>query len=87
MGGEGAEVAAPFLRFPEQTRDAIQLAVRLHQEAYSPPGATPGMERKGGGGSLAGRLNGLDGLVKRAVLTTVRGVWVVGRGGRILGAC
>ncbi|GAQ88921.1 hypothetical protein KFL_004700030 [Klebsormidium nitens] len=71
QGGPGAEVQAAFLTAPEEVRDAIQLAVKCHREApTTAPQQQAGMLRgPAAAKNMLQRLQGLDQLVKRGVLT------------------
>lgn len=71
QGGPGAEVQAAFLTCPEEVRDAIQLAVKCHREApTTAPQQQAGMQRgPGAAKNMLGRLQCLEQLVKRGVLT------------------
>jgi hypothetical protein len=76
------EVSATFLKDPERAREAIRLAVKLHQQGKMQGGASgyaapqPGTRGEVGaavpvtakGSGLAQRLQGLEGLVTRGVL-------------------
>lgn len=85
MGTPIPEVSAAFLAAPEQAREAIQLAVKLYrQSAMGAPTQQGGMQRNAGGraggpaeacwpagvGSLMQRLQCLDQLVSRGVLSS-----------------
>lgn len=76
-GGTGPlpEITATFLKHPEQAREALRLAVKLHQaRAVEAPAQAPGMQRGGGrtpgssGGVLAGRLQRLEAAVAAGAL-------------------
>lgn len=82
-GAIAPEVSAAFLRQPDKVRESIQLAVKLNKQlgardrGYAAPrqqplaawdAVTPAQGPKGGG-NLMQRLQDMDGLVARGVLT------------------
>jgi hypothetical protein len=76
-GAIAPEVSAAFLRSPEKVREAIRLAVKLNKQqsegfgAYRAPVSAWGAVAPAAkaGGNLAQRLQDMDGLVVRGVLT------------------
>jgi len=67
-GSGGAEIAAACLASPTQVQLAIELAARLHKAGGGAPAQHGGMHRAGGG-PLAQRLQRLEKLVARGVLS------------------
>lgn len=68
QGTEGPEIAAAFLKFPDQARDCVQLAVKLHQGATTSGPKTQLMMR-GAGTLLETRIEQLNQLVDLGVMS------------------
>lgn len=73
QGGIGAEIMAAFLDNPEESRDAIQLGVRLYRarmdaQRMAPPQQAT-VQRQDPSSTLSSRLDALEKLVERGVLT------------------
>lgn len=66
-GGEAAELTAVFLEAPEEVREVIKLAAKLHRQGASTAPHQQNMQR--GGSPMIQRLKALEALVARGVLS------------------
>ena len=64
-----SDISTAFLAYPEKTREAIQLAVRLYKKRAMGLPQQEGAMRRGGGGDMHERLQRLAKLVQTGVLT------------------